>query len=72
MLVQLYQFKARLKPNRQYSVAPNIIWQIQSRPVYSNHFFAAKNGKKEPMTINTKCELFTHQEKIISKKKPIS
>ena len=22
---------------------------IQSKPVYSNHFFAAKNGKKEPI-----------------------
>ena len=22
---------------------------VQSKPVYSNHFFAAKNGKKEPI-----------------------
>ena len=56
-----------------FTYAPHIIFLydhnsfIQSKPVYSNHFFAAKNGKKEPidrkksMVINTKCELFTHQ-----------
>ena len=40
---------------------------VQSKPVYSNHFFAAENGKnkpivrKKPMKINTKCDLFTDQ-----------
>ena len=28
---------------------------IQSKPVYSNHFFAAKNGKKEPIVRKTRC-----------------
>ena len=27
---------------------------IQSKPVYSNHFFAAKNGKKEPIVRRNK------------------
>ena len=47
------------------------LFLVQSKPVYSNHFFAAKNGKKEPIVrkkINKTCEFFIHQEKIISKK----
>ena len=41
--------------------------QVQSKPVYSNHFFAAENGKinrqlKKTMEINTKCDLFTDQK----------
>ena len=43
--------------------------RVQLKPVYSNHFLAAKNGKKKPMKINIKCEFFTHQEKIISRRK---
>ena len=32
--------------------------RVQSKPVYSNHFFAAKNGKKKTMQITTKCDFF--------------
>ena len=46
---------------------------IQSKQVYYNYFFAAKNCKKgsivrKNMKINTECEFFTQ----ISKKKTIS
>ena len=44
------------------------VFNVQSKPVYSNYLFASKNGMKEPiiknqMKINTKCEFLTHQEK---------
>ena len=39
---------------------------VQSKPVYSNHFFAAKMVRKNQYT---KCEFFTHQEKKLVRKK---
>ena len=50
---------------------------IQSKPVYSNHFFATDNGKNKPifrkmMRISTKCAIFIDPSIIISMKTPKS
>ena len=42
------------------------IFLIQWKPVYSNHFFAAENGKNKPMKISTKCVFFKDQSNIIN------
>ena len=50
----------------------NVDKKVQSKPIYSNHFFAAENGKNKPivrkktMKISTKCVFFTDQSNIIS------
>ena len=31
------------------SILKSIITELQSKPVYSNHFFAAENGKNKPI-----------------------
>ena len=45
--------------------------QSTVQPVYSKYFFAAKRLEKA-MKIDTKCEFFTHQETIITKKRTVS